>query len=165
MSKRGTKKHPTTLKVIKGTLRKSRQNIQEPKPDLRNKIPLPPQRFSVRAKNIWRKVCKDLLQINLLTDTDIHLIEEYVYWKEQSEIAEKELKENGYVMTFTNKANQEYLTESPWLNIKKNASDRVLKIGVQFGFTPSSRSDIKAPPMKDEDPLAELLRKKQEKKA
>ena len=160
MGTRGTKKKPTALKVIKGTLRKDRINPAEPKPDLINNLPASPARFNKEAKKIWDKVCKDLKKLNLLTDVDIHIVEEYVYWKEMSERAEKELRQNGEVCIFVNKAGQEYMTESPWLAIKQKASDRVLKIGVQFGFTPSSRSDIKSPSKDEADPLQQLLSRK-----
>lgn len=160
MEKRGPKKKPHQLKIIQGTARKDRTNTSAPNPNLLNKIPPCPARFNARAKVIWKTVCTNLNDLNLLTDVDVHMVEEYVYWKEMSERAEKELKENGEVCEFVNKANQTYITESPWLAIKQKASDRVLKIGVQFGFTPSSRSDIKAPPKETLDPLQAILQKK-----
>lgn len=127
---------PTALKVLKGTARPNRLNPEEPMPKA-VKIPLAPQmKFGKKAMEEWTRITRELIEVNVLTVIDYSALEMYCYyygeWKEATETLDKEGRTRDG-------------RPHPYVRIAKDASEMAHKIGMQFGFTPSSRARINAP--------------------
>jgi P27 family predicted phage terminase small subunit len=103
-------------------------------------------------------VCaKELHAKGMLASVDLALLRAYCYQTALMLEAEEELELNGKTETrFT--ANGSHQVRSPWVAILSDATEKVSKIGQQFGFSPSSRTRISVPKSekKEADPWADL---------
>ena len=75
MGKRGPKKEPTVLKLIKGNPGKRPINKREPKPE--PGLPKCPAHLNDLAKLEWRRVAKELDSVGLLTKLDRAVLAAY----------------------------------------------------------------------------------------
>lgn len=126
---RGRKPKPTPLKVLDGT-RKDRINPNEPKVEA---APInPPHWLGLNvpeAMDFWDELAPVMQSAGLLTKADVPLF--------------AQLCECLAI-----------LKEDP-LNFK--AREMVRKIGVEFGMSPSARSRIKLPEVKEKDEFAAFM--------
>jgi P27 family predicted phage terminase small subunit len=86
----------------------------------------------------------------MLATVDLALLRAYCYQVALMLEAEEELEMNGKtVERFT--ANGAHTVRSPWVAILSDATEKVSKLGQQFGFSPASRTRISAPPKPESD--------------
>lgn len=144
MGLRGTKPQNKHEKIAAG-VRKSRINFDEPEPDVVNDDAPTPLRFvkNKRLAELWQYYTQLIKGMKVLTVADLSAIEELVYYKDQSERAEIQIKKLGEVLEQTNKHGEPYLTENPWLGIRNKANDKLMKLYTQFGLTPAARTSLK----------------------
>ena len=147
------KRQPIHMKVLKGTNRKDRQTPNEMELDTLQKIPRPPKHFKARAKKEWKVVTKALFNVGLLYKEDLPQLQAYCFNVWMLEKAEQELAEEGFLDENTNKAGHNYSAKNKWISIYNEAIDKVVKLGAQFGFSPTSRTKISMPKKKGKDVL------------
>jgi P27 family predicted phage terminase small subunit len=96
-------------------------------------------------------VCaKELHAKGLLATVDLALLRAYCYQVALMLEAEEELEMNGKTET-RHTANGSHSVRSPWVAILADATEKVNKLGQQFGFSPASRTRISAPQKPESD--------------
>jgi|TARA_R100001440_G_C2520794_1_gene118851 P27 family predicted phage terminase small subunit len=143
---RGRKKLPTEVKKLRGTLKKERVLENEMQVEILKELPETPEWLSDIAKVEWKKVCLELFNKNMLHYVDLKLIEAYCNAIALHIETEMLLRENGRVQVFKNEDGSiKYAQSVPYQKIANDALDKALKISREFGFTPSSRTNISQP--------------------
>ena len=136
----GRKSKPTNLKVLTGNPGKRALNKNEPKPKMATIKP--PPGLSKLAKKHWRQVAAHLVACGLLTEADKPAFslycEAYAKWADANEM----IATHGTVV----KSPNGFPVQSPYLAIANRAHDQMVKLLVEFGMTPSSRSGISVEP-------------------
>ena len=118
MAVRGARPLPTTLKVVRGTLRNGRANAHEPA--LPVEIPRCPAHLGAEAKREWKRISVDLAGYGLLTRIDRAALALYCEaWGRWVE-AEKALRTYGVMI----KAPSGFPMQSPYLAIANKAMGR-----------------------------------------
>jgi P27 family predicted phage terminase small subunit len=153
-TKGGPKKKPTALKKLNGTLRKSRVLTDEVQPDLIELYPEPPDILNEEARDEWRLVMPQLVELNIIAKVDMAMFTAYCIECGTYIHAQRVLNEEGMITSAANGT----LMQHPMNNIKNAALKNALKIATEFGFTPSSRTSIGAPKKEVKDPLEELMK-------
>lgn len=142
---------PTNLKILKGTIRPSRMNPNEPKP--KPEIPDPPTNLSPLALEKWHDITPVLFDLGLLSRADRDMLvlycEEYARYRDAQDVIERE----GMFIT-TEKGN---VIQHPAVGVVHKAIALMHKILVEFGMTPAARAKVSAAKKPDEaDPFAEF---------
>jgi len=141
MAKPGTKPKPTQLKLVNGNpgrrpLPKKEAVID---PDL---YPGMPPQLKGKAKEEWIRNCDLLFDVGLMTVADRNALAAYcvafAHWVD----AEAELEGKPLIVySATGNAGA-----NPLIGIAKDAMMAMVKLGCEFGMTPSSRSRVEANP-------------------
>lgn len=141
----GARKIPTELKVLRGTLKKSRENKNEPRPELCR--PEPPTALDEIGAAKWEETVVELERLGILTKIDgaalAAFCDAYSRWFRNAE----RLKREGDVIETS------YGTPVPHPSIAIVNRSLVLMRSflIEFGLSPSSRSSIQTPPKKEEN--------------
>ena len=153
MGVRGAKPKPTKLKMLQGTIRKGRQNQNEPKPE--RQIPKCPVHLSREAKREWRRISGDLHVLGLLVRIDRAALAAYCQaWGRWIE-AEEALRMYGTMV----KSPSGFPMQSPYLAVANKSLEQMRNWLTEFGMTPSSRTRVHVTPQPDEeDDLERWLR-------
>lgn len=112
----------------------------------REDVPVPPpgqpecpEHLDEIARKHWTKLTKLLGGMGLLTSADEDAIAAYCQSYSRWVQAEASIKKYGLMIASKDKKS---LIKSPYLKISDDAKDRMLRIGLEFGLTPSSRSRV-----------------------
>jgi P27 family predicted phage terminase small subunit len=157
---RGRKNIPTEKKKLNGNPGKRALNDKEPKPDV--EIPECPAHLTGVAREEWDRITVELKKLGIIAEIDRAALAvscmawlDFVY-------ASKKVDELGEVITSirvlkdgTEVEGGKYL--NPWVGIKTSAMDRLVRIGAEFGLTPSSRARLKVDTPSEEDEMATFL--------
>lgn len=136
---------PTQQKHLEGTYRKDREAPNALAFDPATDLPAPPQDLRPEsARRCWEVCAKELHAKGMLATVDLALLRAYCYQAALMMEAEAELETNGKT-ELRQTANGPHIVRSPWVAILSDATDKVSKIGQQFGFSPSSRTRIATP--------------------
>ena len=145
---RGRKPKPSALKLLDGNPGKH-EIPNDPKPAGRAEAP---HYLSVEAQKHWYQHAKALNDCEILTAVDATvfamLCEQYALWRE----AEGHVLEDGRVKTSA----KGYQYKSAWETIRGKAVLDYLRLAVEFGLTPSSRSRISVRGKNDFDDFEKL---------
>jgi P27 family predicted phage terminase small subunit len=150
----GRKPTPTALKVLKGNPGKRPLNETEPRPTGHLTCP---SHLSKVAKTEWKRIVKEVKAIGLLTSVDRAALTAYCEsWSRYVEASEN-IQKFGSVI----KSPNGYPIINPYVSIANKALEMIFKYGVEFGFTPSSRSRLHVNPVQQvagsEDEFAEFI--------
>jgi P27 family predicted phage terminase small subunit len=148
---RGRKSKPTKLKKLEGNPGKRALNEQEPTPDV--VIPDCPDHLQGEARKEWNRITQQLYALGILAEIDRAALAMYCAAWADYLFASRMVDEEGEVIT--SEKGGKY--QNPWVGVKNTAMDRVLRISVEFGMTPSSRSRIKVEGPSEEDKMASFL--------
>ena len=131
-------------------------------PDVVPAIPGCPLHLTGVARDEWDRISVDLLMAQLITRLDMAALTiyceawgEYVYARQMLQRPAEE--GGGYVVKTPNN----YEVQSPWVAIANKAAEKMLKAGVEFGLTPSSRARVLGGPqlpLFPDDPMEAFLR-------
>lgn len=138
----GRRKKPLELKQKQGTLEKSRE---PKKPIIPKKVKYPspiPTEISTEAKKIWRKIGAEIGEYGYLSNLDTEVFKSYVLVIEQKNIAIRDLKTRGYILSSVNKEGHVYEYKNLYAGILKDAMDKEIKFSALLGLSPSDRSKI-----------------------
>lgn len=146
----GRPRKPTNLHVINGTDRPCRRNDDEPQPDIIDDIPYPAFKLSDSAMDQWTPICRELMNMRVLTRADIWALtlccqalgqfidaQDEIYGDEESGKIGA-----GFTIT-TDKGNE---LQHPAVAVSNRAFELAAKMLTEFGMTPSSRTKIKVSP-------------------
>lgn len=136
---KGRKPIPTEQKRLKGTLRKSRENANEPKPMMVVEYPSPPERLNDFAISIWHKTVPELKQMGVLARVDMEHLTAYCIEMGRYNEANQLIKKNGSPIT---KSPSGYAMIHPWYTVARQSLKAATEIGALFGITPSARTKI-----------------------
>ena len=143
---KGRKKLPTAMKIMQGTLEKSRVIENEMQVDLLSELPEAPDLLSEIGIAEWYKVTTQLFNLKMLHDVDQSLILAYCNEMSLYIESELELRENGRIDNFKNSNGDLVRSQAkPLVKVKNDALANALKLAVQFGLTPVARTNISAP--------------------
>ena len=137
---KGRKKKPTALKLVQGTARPDRENVNEPKPEVA--IPEPPPNLTGEALAEWNRLSVELYNLGMLTKVDRAALAAYcVLW---ARWVDAEARINEQTLVLKSKDGQPY--QNPFLGIANRALEMMRKYASEFGLTPASRSRVHATP-------------------
>lgn len=142
---KGRKPKPTTLKRLQGNPGKRPLPQNEPAPVAISADEEPPAVLSDQAREYWPAIARELATVGVLTTMDraslwllVEAMADYI-------AAREAVEQCGDTM----ETGQGYHVVSPWMRQKWKAREHLLKLLVEFGMTPSSRSRVhvaKPPP-------------------
>lgn len=148
---RGRKPKSTKQKQLEGNPGKRALNDKEPQPDVA--IPDCPPHLQGEARKEWVRITKELEALGVIANIDRAALAMYcAAWLDYL-YASRMVDEEGEVIT--SEKGGKY--QNPWVGIRNTAMDRVLRIAVEFGMTPSSRSRIRVETPSEEDKMASFL--------
>src|ERR1700674_383610 len=150
MTQRGAKPKPTRLKVLAGTLRGDRTNLNEP--EVRTEIPTCPRELSAVAKREWKRIARSLADMGLLSKIDRAALAGYCQsWATWIE-AQAALRKHGVII----KSPNGFFMQSPYLAVANKAFEQMRLMLAEFGMSPSSRTRVHAIPQEREPDEFEL---------
>jgi P27 family predicted phage terminase small subunit len=137
---KGRTPKPTEMKRLAGTLRKHRQNLDEPQPEAGT--PEPPEDLDTRALGAWNYFAPILAGCRVLTLADRETLACYCLAVGRRSQAEEELAKTGPVV----KSPAGFAVLNPWLSVSNKALEQLLRFGAELGLSPASRQRVKALP-------------------
>lgn len=148
---RGRKPKPTEVKKLNGNPGKRALNKKEPKPA--SVVPRCPAHLPAVGKAEWRRITKELRVLGLLSRIDRAALVAYCQaWADYINAVEN-IETQGAVII----SDKGGMYQNPWVGIKNNALNRLVKIAAEFGMTPSSRSRVSSEKPDDDDEIAMML--------
>lgn len=150
---RGRKPLPTAVKELRGNPGKRALNKSEPRP--KAALPRAPRFLDPIAKVEWRRVGRELFEVGLLTRVDRAALAAYCQTYSRWVQAEKEIVDDG----LTVRGAQGQVVKNPVVTIAEKALEQMKVYAIEFGMTPSSRSRIKLPDQKEDDPFESWVKK------
>ncbi|WP_426453833.1 phage terminase small subunit P27 family [Paenibacillus sp. S-38] len=159
----GRKAMPVNLLLIKGKkhltkeeieLRQEREKKLQPSTNRTN----PPAWLCDTAKKEFRRIAKELKEIDLLTNVDVNALALYCdAYADYIEIT-RIIKNDGFMVEHTNKSGVTNEVAHPLLAKKKQMHEQMRSLAVEFGLTPASRAKIAMPPRGQPDEEDEFTR-------
>ncbi|MDO5331539.1 MAG: phage terminase small subunit P27 family [Bacillota bacterium] len=150
MATKGRKPKPTAMKMLEGNPGKRPLNLKEPVPE--KKLPKCPDWLEDEAKAEWKRLCKGLFNMGLLTEYDMATFasycQAYARWKE----AEEFISQHGTIV----KTKTGYWQQVPQVSISHSNQKIMMQAAAEFGLTPSARSRLIAGSGGPEDELDEM---------
>jgi P27 family predicted phage terminase small subunit len=144
---------PTALKELKGNPGKRPLPKNEVKYSAA--IPVCPSHLDKLARAEWKRMAAELKPLGLLTKADRAAFAVYCAMWSRWVQAEQKIAETGYAYTTRDAAGQpKAIIQSPYIGIANRAAEIMHKFLTEFGFTPSSKTRVSAPP---ENKLAKFL--------
>jgi P27 family predicted phage terminase small subunit len=134
----GRKPKPTKKKLLEGEPNKNRINFSEP--NYQGEIKRPPY-LDYHAKKKWDEVAPELIRSGVLKVTDVDMFAGYcmVYSKWRQSL--RKLNKMGYWLVKGDGQNRQ-VYQNPIAKTADDAMSQMLRLGVEFGLSPSSRSRI-----------------------
>jgi P27 family predicted phage terminase small subunit len=122
---------------------KTRLNAKEPRPSVA--IPDPPQEITRNgiAKRCWKRTAEQLYRLGVLTEIDGAALAGYCMSYARWQSAERELRLHG--LTIEGIGGRK---KNPAFAVATESLAQCRQFMVEFGMTPSSRTRIKAEPIK-----------------
>ena len=156
----GRPKLPTELKILKGTLEKSRVLKDEMKPDKITNIPYPPDWLGDVAKKEWYAITKELHKLKMLTNLDLSMLAVYCNEIQTYIECQEIIKNKSRVQTIKNPdGSLKSQNQSAYQRIANDSVMKAIKIASEFGLTPASRTRIGTGQIMDnDDPFVEFLK-------
>jgi P27 family predicted phage terminase small subunit len=133
----GAKIIPMEIKKAKGTYRAYRDKTLD-KPPINPNAPIPPERLTERAREIFNGYVSELSRIKLASATFTNALASLCELEEEIEQFILFLRENGKTYKAFNKKGYEIIVTRPEVVELRNARKMYLDLIREFGLTPSS---------------------------
>ncbi len=154
----GRKAKPIHLHLLEGN--RSRLTKQEIEERVEAEKKLRPNKDRVRppvwldsiAKKEFKRIAKELDELDLVTNIDINALATYCDAYSDYIECTKIIKEEGLMVEYTNKAAETNRVPHPLLTKKKQLHEQMKTLAVEFGLTPSSRAKISMPKEEPKEP-------------
>lgn len=149
---RGRKPKPTNIRVLQGN--PGRRPLPENEPQPPEGEIVPPSTLSPAALEYWKQHEPILLAMGVLTTADVAALAEMCEVEAEFWAARAVVHAEGMFMTFEGGR----LIEHPAVKVASDAQKRLMRLQVEFGLTPSSRTRVKAQPKEAKKSALEELR-------
>jgi len=147
-SGKGRPRKPTALKVLHGDFEKNPQRKPKGEPQSSTGTPSCPRHLDRLAKNEWKRICKELDQLKVLTPAERASIEQYcVAYSEWRQALSAVQKEGRYYST------EKGLIEHPAAKALRSLAGICHRYLCEFGLTPSSRSRLHVTEQTEQDSI------------
>ena len=158
MGRRGPPKQPTSLRVLRGN--PSREPVPDNEPQPPADQVAPPPFCQGEAAALFEGYAKQLKALGLVTNIDVDALGQYcvsmVLFQQHLEICNR----GGAVNVVRDENGKLRFTQvSASFTIVSKLMAQMLRIGQQFGMTPSSRTALASTDGKPHDPLSAWLKK------
>ena len=150
-------KTPTAMKLLSGTMRKSRENPAEPM--LESAIPEMPAWLAPKAKTCWKELSEQLLGMRVITKADRTCLEMLCDAYSEYRDCRKFIIDNGYTYKTVTASGDEMHRPYPQVAMYQNSWKRVLDGLREFGLSPSSKSKVSAIDCLQDDIAGEFIRR------
>ena len=147
---RGRKKKPTAVKRLAGNPGKHKLNQAEPTPEL--VLPPAPADLTDLGRAKWDEMSLLLFNQGVMTEMDQEILHIFCGEYEMFVDATKNMKAFGGPVVKTDKGNP---IQNPYLSVANQCKERMIKILLEFGMSPASRSRVTAAPRAKPKSLAE----------
>lgn len=138
----GRKPLPTAVKAARGTLRASRQKVDEPKAALASADVAPPRGMRKEAVAEWRRLAPVLVELCVLTTADLAALRAVCEaWCDYVSAQRVATKAGAYYKT-TSRDGSTMIRAHPAIADRSDAWRRYRSGLVEFGLTPASRSRV-----------------------
>ena len=142
---KGRKKLPDKIKQIQGTDRRDRMSGDRPIFKLVevSNMPEPPTYMNEVAANVYHEVCKQMIELGLVNNANFPLMVSYAQNIGKYHDAEMQLAKEGFTIEVRDEAG--LLVKkivNPLNRISNEAMALALRIGSEFGLTPSAQTKI-----------------------
>lgn len=154
MGKRGPRKQPTKLRLLRGDPRKEGKKPNEPQPTTANVVP--PDWLSGVALEKWHQIAPMMESMGVLTDADVDALARYCAMHEQFLKYLDQVRRGLDVLVIRDEAGKvKYMQVAPAATLLSKTAAAMLRLEQEFGLTPSSRSGIEVMngSAKDSNPL------------
>ena len=143
MGKRGPRKEPTALRLLKGSPSHHRINRLEPKPA--SDSIMPPAWLVKTSLKKWNEILPGLIATGVVTNADVETLARYCTMHEQFLFCLKEIRAGRDQVEIKDRKGEIVNVKATpaAINIFKIAAS-MLRIEQEFGLTPSARSGIVA---------------------
>lgn len=155
----GPKSKPTALKMLEGGRGHRPLDLDaEPKFSIPADMPEPPGVLDDYAREEWDRIAPELYGNGLLTVADASGLgaycQAYSTWRTASEQFAVDRQDNAAarskgLIVITKQGNR---IQNPLLGIVNKARADMVKLGLEFGLTPSARASLQGAKRGDEDP-------------
>jgi len=156
MGKRGPRKQPTKLRLLRGDPSKEGTPAAEPEPlpgDLS-----PPAHVQGVALEKWREVAPKLAAIGLLTPNDLETLARYCLYFELFVKYADQIRRGLDVLVIRDKDGKvKYVQSTPAATMFVKLGQSMLRIEQEFGLTPSARAGMNVEKAKPQDALRAFI--------
>ncbi|BCJ86463.1 phage terminase small subunit P27 family [Effusibacillus dendaii] len=156
----GRKAQPIALQLLKGNKNRltkqeieHRQSIEEKLKPKKDAVK-PPVWLNDVAKKEFKRIAKELMELDLITNVDINALAAYCDAYSDYVECTKIIQDEGLMVEYTNKAAETNKVPHPLLTKKKQLHEQMKSLATEFGLTPSSRAKLAMPKL-DEKPKSE----------
>lgn len=139
----GRKRKPTALHVLHGTHRKDRANKDEPQPAKISGGARPPHGFDATERRCWKALVRELEGMGVLTVVDGGALELLVGATVRYRRLKRRIEKDGETLTDQNAR----VYRNPAALAMREAHAQCVRLRVEFGLTPSSRSRVSVAPI------------------
>jgi len=140
MSRGGQNRQPAELKLLKGTLRPSRERAERPKP--LTAAPPCPNWLSPVARTEWKRIVPELFRIGVLSRIDMAALAAYCEnYAVMVQCSNYIRRKGGYAKYLAGKNSQ----TAPHITAMNKAAAHIRAFCTEFGMTPSSRGRMEVP--------------------
>lgn len=150
----GRPRKPTHLKVVAGTVRKHRENPNEPVTG--GGWPVAPEWLSARATEIFEDTCSRMDSMGTLSTEWTDVIASYASCQEEIEITTAVIEDLGRTYTTVTAAGDTMFRPRPEVTMRSDAMKRAQSLRAELGLGPASKSRVSAGKKQDENPFAEF---------
>jgi P27 family predicted phage terminase small subunit len=160
--RRGPRRTPIHLKLVKGDLRGLPAAGKTARPNSR--VPVPPDFIDRGARREWRRLAPELSRVGLLTEIDRAALAAYCQSYSQWTAAQNALAKMAAMDSVTYgmlvKTTNGNAVQNPLLGIANKAKSDMVRYAAEFGMTPDSRGRIAVNPagVGAHDPSEEFFR-------
>ena len=135
----GPPKEPTALRLLKNNRGKRSINHDEPEPAMIEDVSPPSALVDPAEQAKWHDVVSKFHATGVFTLPDTDVLIDYCRTYVELERYRSKLKEFGELL----KSPHGGFVTNPFVRMRDRAADRCLKLQIQMGMTPSSRSAIR----------------------
>lgn len=142
----GRKKVPTSLKIMRGTNRRDRENPDEPRPRVLPGMEPPDWLEDEVARDVWAATVPVLERTGVLTEADVDALAGYCTAMSHLRAANKEIREGNQGRTTYVSMGEGgmMIRKHPAIGVAHEALRLALSFQSEFGLTPSSRTRVHA---------------------
>ena len=132
--------YPSELTSLHGNAGKRRPKITPKSQSISADYP-PPDYFSAEAAAEWREALAVCASMRTLTKGDLRLLAQWSLASAEYNQATRELQKHGVVILDSNGDQK----RSPWFFVRNRASEALIRLASEFGFSPASRVRLGQP--------------------